>query len=280
MLQRAGRVDRIGQRHRVHEIALVAGDTAESLVLAPLARRTSGWSGGAGGRMIQLLSESRVAALIFDGVIPGSVEPPADGDRRLTLDLSEDAALEASRHERREVLRVARSGRTDPRCRRIAVSTLGRSSWPPGFVLLFDIQISSPDRTVIERSPLAVHVELTLPVWPARPREIRRLIEQLLPELRTAASSNLETAQQRRHDSVRGRYQDAAARLQWRSTAIQRNQESAARQLVQAGLFERRARRDPRPGRDELEFGTVEDSSTSELVSSADLRAVLIVRPQ
>ena len=40
--QRCGRVNRIGQRRRVHEIALVAADTAEQLVLQPLLRRAPG----------------------------------------------------------------------------------------------------------------------------------------------------------------------------------------------------------------------------------------------
>jgi hypothetical protein len=281
MLQRAGRVDRIGQRHRVHEIALVACDTAESLVLAPLARRTSRWSGGAGGRMIQLLTESRVAALIFDGVTADVVDPPAEPDRQLTVDLSEDAVREASRHERREVLRGALSRPSHRRRGRIAVSTLARSSWPPGLVLVFDITIAAPDRSVIERSPIALHVDLALPFWPERPRDIKTLIEQLLPGLRAATAPHLETARQRQHARTRDRYQDAAARFQRRSTALRRNQESVARQLVQAGLFERRAKCETRPGRDELEFvGATEEAAPSELGSATDLRAVLIVRPR
>ena len=37
--QRAGRVDRLGQQRRVHELGLIAATTAERLVLAPLMRR-------------------------------------------------------------------------------------------------------------------------------------------------------------------------------------------------------------------------------------------------
>ena len=37
--QRVGRVDRLGQAQRVHEVLLVARHTAERLVLAPLVRR-------------------------------------------------------------------------------------------------------------------------------------------------------------------------------------------------------------------------------------------------
>jgi SNF2 family DNA or RNA helicase len=39
--QRTGRVNRIGQSRVVHEIMLVAADTAERLVLAPLASRAA-----------------------------------------------------------------------------------------------------------------------------------------------------------------------------------------------------------------------------------------------
>ena len=69
--QRAGRVDRFGQARRVHELALVAADTAEALVLAPLfarrGRRTSP------GRMLHALTESRVVAAIMMDADPASL---------------------------------------------------------------------------------------------------------------------------------------------------------------------------------------------------------------
>jgi hypothetical protein len=281
MLQRAGRVDRIGQRHRVHEIALVASDTAESLVLAPLARRAVGFSGGAGERMVRLLTESRVAALIFDGVAPSPMELPDRDDLQLTVDLSRDAEIEASRHRRREVLRVATLGRSERRRASIPVSTLGQSSLPAGLVLLFDIDTSASDRTVIERSTLAVHVEMALPSWPERPREITRSLEQLLPALRVVVSPILETAGHRQLQAIRYRYEEAAHRMHGRTVAIRQNQESVARRLVQAGLFERRARRDGPPEADGFELGgRTEETASNALTSSADLRAVLIVRPR
>ena len=65
--QRCGRVDRMGQTRRVHEIALIADDTAESLVLAPLGRRIArAWSAKRGIE-IRRLNESRVADAIVGG---------------------------------------------------------------------------------------------------------------------------------------------------------------------------------------------------------------------
>jgi hypothetical protein len=67
-----------------------------------------------------------------------------------------------------------------------------------------------------------------------------------------------------------------------RDRAMRRSQESVARQLVQGGLFERRPRRAVVARYDELAFGgsSTSASGSSELISSAELRAVLIVRPR
>ena len=68
--QRAGRVDRLGQTRRVHELALVAAHTAERLVIAPLLSRCS-WSQDARrGRMLDRLTESRVAAAVMTNCEP------------------------------------------------------------------------------------------------------------------------------------------------------------------------------------------------------------------
>src|SRR6185436_5636155 len=67
--QRTGRVDRIGQTQVVHEIMLVASDTAERLVLAPLIQRAAraGALTQSGGRLLDRLSESHVASAILEG---------------------------------------------------------------------------------------------------------------------------------------------------------------------------------------------------------------------
>jgi superfamily II DNA or RNA helicase len=69
--QRTGRVDRIGQKHAVHEIMLVASDTAERLVLAPLTRRAARARAFTrlGADLLDTVSESRVASAILDGTV-------------------------------------------------------------------------------------------------------------------------------------------------------------------------------------------------------------------
>ena len=58
--QRCGRVNRIGQRRRVHEMALVAADTAEQLVLQPLLRRARLSGPFTSGSIVQQLPEAVV----------------------------------------------------------------------------------------------------------------------------------------------------------------------------------------------------------------------------
>ena len=73
--QRTGRVDRLGQARGVHEVLLVARDTAERVVLAPLLKRARlAVAGGVRGTGALLaITESIVAAAIIGG---GSIGPP------------------------------------------------------------------------------------------------------------------------------------------------------------------------------------------------------------
>lgn len=232
--------------------------------------------------MLELLTESRVAELIFDGAVPNPTDPPHQDDQHITLDLSLDAAAEAARHARRSRFRVTTLARANDRHASVAVSTLRRSSVRAGFVLIFDIKTSAADRRVIARDSVAIHVALALPVWPRKRRQIRRTVNDFLPALRIAMSEKLEAAQRRQRDGIRNRHQQAADRMDRRDRAVQKNQESVARQLVQAGLFERRSRRAVVTDYDELGFDGLPAAAggSSELISSADLRAVLLVRPR
>jgi superfamily II DNA or RNA helicase len=83
--QRTGRVDRIGQSHRVHEIVLLAGHTAERLVLAPLVRRMR-IAGSRGGRRWSAPGESAVAAAVLDGLeLRVEASDPAAPSRTMEL---------------------------------------------------------------------------------------------------------------------------------------------------------------------------------------------------
>ena len=99
--QRVGRIDRLGQVRRVHEIALVAAGTVERLVLAPLIARAARAraSGGPAAGLLDSLSEAAVLELVMGGELP---VPPATVTATAptrALDLRDEAAVEVSRLE-------------------------------------------------------------------------------------------------------------------------------------------------------------------------------------
>ena len=124
--QRTGRVDRIGQTRRVHEVALIADDTAERTVLAPLARRAARAQhlATSGGRMLELLAEARVAEAVITGDAralkgAGQMQVAAPDPR-----LAAEAAHEARRLARhREWVRPATES---PRPETTAITCLPR----------------------------------------------------------------------------------------------------------------------------------------------------------
>jgi hypothetical protein len=107
-------VDRIGQTRTVHEILLVAGDTAERLVLAPLARRAAGarYSTAGASQFFSSLTESRIAAAVLAGeqvrANDTSGQRPAEQADRLTL--RNEATAEMHRVAARRRWRAQSSG--------------------------------------------------------------------------------------------------------------------------------------------------------------------------
>ena len=101
--QRTGRVDRLGQQRRVHEIVLVASDTAEQFVLGPLMRRVRAAAGRA-VRAWSLPGESAVAEAVMDGAVVAPL-PAVPSVHASTVDLSAEAAAEARRLEAHRVVR-------------------------------------------------------------------------------------------------------------------------------------------------------------------------------
>ena len=262
--QRAGRVDRFGQARRVHELALVAADTAEGLVLAPLfarrGRRTSP------GRMLHALTESRVAAAIImdadlargTGVSVATprcaVSPPPH------LELA--AVREAARLEHHRTL-AARS-RGDARSDSIArpsvtalrlchrgVRRLGRTRIPAGLFLVVALKLTTSDGADLHAEPHLVRIAL-------QPRQLRQFLDggrrpdtQRLRELIDVLVQN-GSLHSRVDQSGRSQVEAAVAleAQRWErqrqrekaiADAVAPGQPSASRRLVQAGLFDRRS---------------------------------------
>ena len=232
--QRTGRIDRLGQERAVHEVLLVARSTAERLVLVPLLKRLRAAT-AAGTRQTSALlavTESMVASGVLGGdEIPVSVERPLP---LRVCRFVEDAVAEVERAElqRRGDVLGATVGDGAP------LITAGRRA--PSITLLVEVML----RTAFGQSR---HSELV-----ALEAHIPWNGDRRAGAVRTFLASYLEkhwadvvTAVERRtEDSMRSAREQQALvirRLQHRERAMAAGLPSAARTLVQAGLFENRA---------------------------------------
>jgi len=253
--QRAGRVDRLGQSRRVHEIALVAADTAERLVIAPLAARLARarrrtMAGGV--RMLDALTESRVADFVMSGAdtgvpeIESSYAVPSCAIVSAT-DLRLNAEQEAARleHHRRLLARSCR-GREPAHQHGPLVSSLERSSHVPrGLFLMFVIAVSNAHGHRIHSEPILLHVDLGMDV-PTRadPERLREFIRTLVTPTDPTLFTLVAEAANERLSAVIAIEEQTRDGLSRREESIARAHGSAARHLVQPGLFDRRSLRE------------------------------------
>ena len=160
--QRIGRVDRIGQRRRVHATSLVARDSAESLVLTNLARRLERVAAALGDRdrLAALLTDTRVAALVIGNArIDERIAAPSAPPVRLARAADRDNGA-AQGHDRTAAIPagwappIALSG--------ISVSRLRPSSTiHEGTVYLVRIAVATPTGEVAGERVVAVMVAHT-----------------------------------------------------------------------------------------------------------------------
>lgn len=231
--QRTGRVDRIGQRETVHEVLLVAGHPAERLVLVPLARRAARARSevGAQSRALDRLAESAVADAVLDRV-PLDDPPLDDRAAHESFDLRAEAEAEAARlAEHREW--QARSGRSPHLARGDAgvLVTRLRRHWPPSITAVYALSLSSPAGRV-------EHQELV--VTRGLPAGTSTRAASYVSQQRQHAAAVLAHLAPCVHavGETHARVQRA---LEERAASLGAQTPSAARALVQAGLFDRRA---------------------------------------
>jgi superfamily II DNA or RNA helicase len=222
--QRAGRVDRLGQPARVHEIALVAADTAERVVVAPLVARAARTRAVPGGSpMLAVLAESRVADAVMTMAMPpdagesATIVAAADA---VSTDFSPEADDEVKRltHERRLIARSERPSRRFQQREPVVSRVVVRRNALAGLFLVF--------RVCVERGGRQVHSETVTLGWPG-PQPI-----SVLNECTTSI-----------RDRVLRLARVAGTRWAVRDAAIAAVNDPAARRLVQPGLFDRRPRR-------------------------------------
>ncbi len=183
--QRAGRVDRFGQTRRVHELALVAAHTAERLVVAPLFTRLAGTT-TARGRMLDALTESRVAAAVMTNADPARVVVD-DGGAAPDLavpargDLKASATREAARLEGCRAL-DARSGpaREAGVGGRAVVSTIDRRpQMSHGLFVVLAVTLRRTDGSLLHGEPRLLRVDLRDGCGPLDAGRLRDLVEVL-----------------------------------------------------------------------------------------------------
>jgi superfamily II DNA or RNA helicase len=282
--QRTGRVDRIGQRDTVHEIMLVAADTAERLVLAPLAKRAARARRSVPHplRLVETLSESRVAAAVMDGapidwvpvrLDPDVIHPP--------LDLQEYARLEAVRlGELRRGSAVDRDRRT--RSPRVCATLVRakRGLLPPGLLRIFRLELTASDGRSVHSELVVLHQPIHEGIAPGR------LVDFMKTTARnTAVAERLARPLLREHiaaliQSLTG----AASALADRESVVALPATSAAQRIVQAGLFDRRAVRSDHE-RHRTMAAVLEDSQRrieahtrcSSIVPSLALTALIVI---
>jgi superfamily II DNA or RNA helicase len=280
--QRAGRVDRIGQTRRVHEIALVASDTSESLVLGPLVRRASGWNGCDG--LPLRLTESRVAEMLIGGQAIEQPDTPAAARAVATNDYVDAATAEVTRLLEHRRLRLRRRDRSRPdtfiplclwsRPRDIAT----------GLALIFVLTIVDGCASIIHTEPVAAHVPCAAPESLRRAADIKRWAVRLLHRVQPAAAAHVLELAQQRIGTARAEYQRALAARRQRENDLSETLASAAVQLVQAGLFDRRAvravetrQRSTTALREQAETAFERLENADRLTASVELRAILII---
>jgi hypothetical protein len=238
--QRTGRVDRIGQTRVVHNILLVACDTAERLVLAPLVRKAARASHliPSEAHLLERLSESRVASAILDGtpLEVGTVSPDAvtfQSEAALRLVAQKEATRVAELREWKRASTHERSPSGIP-----AVAIRGRR-WllQGGVIRIYKLTVSAEDGAIVHTELVAVHEHREI-TRADTPSDVRHAVRAL--NLSGSDDQLLELFHDRIAD-VSGSCAQVGAALSEREMVVSAPAISSAQQLVQRGLFDRRS---------------------------------------
>jgi superfamily II DNA or RNA helicase len=294
--QRTGRVDRLGQARRVHEIAFVAAGTAERLVLAPLVLRAARAraAGDVAAGLLDSLSESEVSDLVMGDTLPSSSSLRAHASTsHCAADLRAEAVIEVARLEttRRWHSESPPAGGRSRGSTAVIATTIQsrRSRFRPGLILVFNQTLSDVDGRRVHAEASVLFVE-TLAGWNAggAPRSLRRVVEEvrtLGQRPGTPIHGYLIHARDQMAERVGQLRAAARDAIRLREERLRHGQPSAARQLVQAGLFDRRAilRMARREATRDLQLHDFDArlrslARTGHLVSSVDLAAALHIR--
>lgn len=240
--QRTGRVDRLGQQRPVHEILLLARDTAERLVLAPLVHRLRTAAAHGGGRLAATVDESSVAAFLMAGIpLPA---PAAGADVTVPLDLAIEAQHEAVRLALHRALRPSRNSNAGSCGADLLVASAHRSR--RDVLVLVSLWIEASNGRTVHDEIVPVALSLAGPTRPRSARGMRDWVTSLLDQHRATILNRVEALRADSIATVVAQAHDQAGGLVSRERAMVSPLASRAQGLVQAGLFDRRAVREAR----------------------------------
>ena len=246
--QRCGRVNRIGQRRRVHEIALVAADTAEQLVLQPLLRRARLSGPFTRGSIVHQLPEAVVMARVFGGEPVTEPAGPAtsarDTEPFITLDLGAEGRAEVERLETmRRVVEGARGGSAGlviPVTLRPSAAREREVRRTNGsMTIVYSVGFRNGAGELLEETLLPVAVEYGGRRWRHRRSALRAQVRAALADVAPLLDSALETVAGARVAAIATAHGHDVSAREARRRAMSGPLPSTAGVLVQPGLFGR-----------------------------------------
>jgi superfamily II DNA or RNA helicase len=259
--QRCGRVNRIGQQRRVHEIALIAADTAEQLVVRPLLRRVARSGDFMRGSFVDQLPDALVAAHVFGASSPG--EPAASvtastsastssREQIESLHLESEGRIEAERLRSIRTLQELSSGGSGRAIVAIRANTPGipgNRDRVPGrgrrqtATVLVSLLFSEAGGEQLEERLVPIAVDYVGRRWRHGGSALRRQVASVLAELGLELRRAAQDVAEGRLPAIESMHGKAAVARSPRRLVLAQAIKSAAREMVQPGLFARRAER-------------------------------------
>jgi hypothetical protein len=246
--QRCGRVNRIGQTRRVHEIALIANDTAEQLVLEPLVRRAARSRAFSRTAIVRQLPESRVAAHILGGTAMTPANDTVIVVARMALGAEADEEVARLQLLRRLQGNAARGAPSSARGRiEIPIARVrpnrsnGYAATERGMTCVVELTLTDAAGDILAREIVGVRMAVRGAAWALSARVLRAQVEHLLARHKADMAAAVEPILADRLSFSRSLHGGVIAQQGLREAEMHRELRSAARQLVQGGLFDRRA---------------------------------------
>jgi hypothetical protein len=238
--QRAGRVDRIGQKRRVHAVHLVAAATCEEVTVARLVSRLNRMR-GAMSALTRTPGEEQIAESILG---PKSALELLDDAFPLpsgiiTLNLGNDAQEESRRLGRARAFAAASAHVRVPERSVMTHIRQHRTNNLPHCLWVYRFILTTREGRLVWEALVPVTAKLTTrrryPI-----RLMRTLLKADLPALQTVLASHRALVLEQLRPSIRPMLERFSARERSLASVLRSRQARLSAGLLQRGLFDRR----------------------------------------